>query len=201
MAKSALYNDRERVPPDDATRLLMFLDAADSYEDLARTYPLPTSFNIPHGVSREQYWILVLHAGMLRKFFAPSDQVTVGKTMQSVRQLVLVENPVMMQDFIEFEQYATARSVPMPVGLKVGAHDVMQWEVVEVELYGRHLHSDWSKWKASERIRHGSWNVHIGQWCRSASLMVKIATQKIRWYSEEGFIEFDAPPSPHSGDD
>lgn len=194
MAPSTLYAD-ERTPPDDATRLRMFLDTVDAYEQLQETYPLPTSYNL-HGVPRSDYWTLVLHAGLLRKFFAPTDQATVAKVIESVSRLVLIEEKGLMQDLQDIPRYAHSRTVPVKVGLNVGGHDVTLWEVVEVELYGRHLHTDYGKWVASQKIRHGSWNVHLGQWCGAAAMIVTHTAARIRWWSENGFIDFDAPAQP-----
>lgn len=191
MAPSTLYAD-ERTPPDDATRLRMFLDTVDAYEQLQETYPLPLSWNL-HGVPQSDYWTLVLHASLLRKFYAPTDQATVAKVIESVSRLVLIEEEGLMQDLQDIPLYAHSRTVPVKVGLNMDGHDVTLWEVVEVELYGRHLHTDYGKWVASQTIRKGSWNSHLGQWCRAASLIVLHTAARIRWWSDNGLIDFDAP--------
>lgn len=188
MPHSHLYENVPE-PPNDATRIEMFLDAADSYAELAETYPLPRSFNLFGSAKPADYWLIVLHAGVLRKFFYPKDQVSLAKVMDSLDRMAKVNHPVMAGDLVEFRKVAHARSVPIQIGLRVGDHDVTQWEVVEVELHGRHLHTDWGKWQASKRVRSGGWEIHMGQWCNAASFLVKAAEMKIRWYQEEGFIE------------
>lgn len=205
MAPSSLYND-ERTPPDDPTLLRMFLDVVASYEALAATYPLPTSYNFTRGVPPAEYWVLVLHAGLLRKFYAPRDQATLAKVVAAVERLATVADEGFAQELLDYQRYAEARAVPTRIKLNVAGHDVTQWEVVEVELYGRHLHSDYSKWQASQRMRDGSYDVFLGQWCRAAALVVTHAAARIRVWSERGLIDFDLPeqrpqadPRPDSG--
>ncbi|MCH6229342.1 hypothetical protein MK786_01130 [Microbacterium sp. CFH 31415] len=188
MAHSPLY-ENVPAPPDDATRIDMFLDTADSYADLAETFPLPRKYDLFGSPSRAEYWTVILHAGVLRKFYSAKDQVCLTKVVDSLARMALVDHPVMRGDLIEFRKIATARTVPEGFGLRIGDNDVTQWEIVEVELHGRHLHADWGKWAASLEVREGGRDFFLGQWCRTAADLVDIAKRKIRWYQEEGFID------------
>lgn len=194
MAPSTLYAD-QKCPPDDQTRLVMFLDCVESYQELRATFPLPAEFEGRRS-SPHDYWTLVMHLSLLRKFYAPTDKVTLKKVAESIRRLNVNEHAEVAAALEQITQVFELRTVPIDVEWTVDGNPVTFGEVVEVELYGRHLHADYSKWKTSRTIRDGRWDWQLALWCREAAHTALHTAARIRWWSENGFIDFDAPAQP-----
>lgn len=194
MAPSTLYADQQR-PPDDRTRLVMFLDTVDSYEELLATFPLPAKFEGRRSSPRD-YWTLVMHLSLLRKFYAATDNVTLEKVVTSIRHLNVNERAEVAKALTQIAQVLRIRTVPVDIEWTVDGNPATFGEVVEVELYGRHLHADFSKWEISRTIRDGRWDWQLALWCTEAARSALDTAALIRWWSENGFIDFDAPARP-----
>lgn len=193
MAPSTLYAD-ERTPPDDATRLRMFLDTVDAYKELQATFPLPTRFDGTRSSPRD-YWTLVMHLSELRKFYA-GDHVALKEVVRSVRHLYVNAPAEVEAGLTQITQVSKIRAVPVDVEWTVNGNPTTFGEVVEVELYGRHLHADPSKWEISLAIRDGRWDWQLALWCVEAARTALDTAALIRRWSQKGLIDFDAPAHP-----
>lgn len=187
----SLYDGAKREPPDEHTRLLMFLSAVDDYESLLETMPLPTSARIPRGPADASYWTIILHAAVLRKFFASGERVHIPRIVEACRSLA---EP---NDELEFHlsdvlNYRDADGVPSMVELVINGTIVTAWEILEVELYGKHLHVDWSKWEtARTTLRGGTYDFQLSEWCFNAYVVIGKLARVIRRFMNE-----EATPDP-----
>jgi hypothetical protein len=187
----SLYDETKREPPDERTRVLMFLSAVDGYANLSEALPLPSSFSFHGAKDDSSYWTIVLHASALRKFFAASEQVHVPKVVGAVRAIVAQPNEDLERHLVDVLDYSDADGVPSSVRLNINGIDVTPWELVQMELYGRHLHVDWSKWVASERRTGGRFALHLSEWVVGADHVVANLAGAIRHFDGEGVIRLN----------
>ncbi|MEX1078547.1 MAG: hypothetical protein WED09_05515 [Homoserinimonas sp.] len=151
------YYARFKEPPNERVRVEMFLEAADDYASLQQTFPLP---DLPSGhngaVSDRLYWVVVLHAALLRKFFAYGEQTELHRVIGAARSRFVTDNPRVAANLMEMERFAKSTTVPSRLADTPEGGSVSAWERVIIDLYGRHLHSDFGKWHASKRFLHRS---------------------------------------------
>lgn len=176
-----------KVPPSDAHRVALFLELVDEYDDLAAALPVQErSLRIGAEVSGTDHWHRLLRAFALRKFIAPTDQVTIAKVAESLSNL-LPTNPSFVDDMQRLADEAM-RGVAA-YGTHDGSYDHAD-EVMRDLLYGRYLHSDYGKWQAAAAAqRAGFVTTHaVWSWTTNVESLVRRLANDIRQLVASGDI-------------
>ena len=179
-------------PPNDRVRIEMFLEAISDYASLQATFPLPELplRNEDH-ISDGIYWIVNLHAALLRKFFTTGEQTEVHRVIDAARRQMRREDGRISTHLSEVEKYARADSVPSRLAQSFDGNATPVWERVLIELYGRHLHNDFGKWHTSKRFPHRSNTVPMYEWCGAAVIVLDMLVTVIRDGERAGVIDLD----------
>ncbi|WP_353813857.1 hypothetical protein [Agromyces sp. SYSU T00266] len=183
---SPLFDPTEKAPPDEAMRLRMFLSCVDDYRALSSSLALPTGVNLVSRLNADDaYWRSVLHSAALRKFYAPRDQVALTKVLKALRQCVTVTPQVeaVLEAFAE-----QAEEVPSAVVYVVNGEPVSLWNLLEVDLYGRHLHADYGKWEASKRREPKGYLSEMVDWCNGAAGVALALSDYVRHLEQDGHL-------------
>lgn len=189
-------------PPNERVRVEMFLLACEDYSSFQRTFPLPDLPVAHEGpISDQLYWIVNMHAALLRKFFSSSDQIEVHKVAEAVRSRMTREDAKTTYFLDEVEKFAPATSVPSRLVEKRGGTFVNTWERVLIELYGRHLHNDFGKWHASKRFLGRDNTVPMYEWCRGAIIVLGALVAAIQYGQQKGVLDIEDDYEPYFTED
>lgn len=162
-----------RPPPNERVRIEMFLEASEDYAGLGSAIPLPESVEAMGGaVSDHDYWTVVLHAAILRKFFQGTENVELHRVIGAIRSKIAPAEVVATAKLEALERFADATSVPSRFADTADGGSALVWERVLIELYGRHLHSDFGKWHASKRFLDRANTPPMYEWCIAAASVV-----------------------------
>jgi hypothetical protein len=137
-----------RKHPTPADRLRHFLSTVEDYERLDRAIPLGRSINLfGHLNDDERRWHVVLHALLLRKYFADPG-VRMSEVMSAARQCEVNGGP----PGADWDaMIANVEQMESGVGSRFGdnPHTFSNAELYYAQLYGRLLHGDFDKWKTT----------------------------------------------------
>lgn len=192
------YYFQFQEPPNERVRVEMFLLAYEDYASLQQTFPLPDLPIAYEGpISDHLYWVVNMHAALLRKFFSLSDQTEVHKVTEAVRSRITREDAQITHYLDEVEKFAPATSVPSRMIEKRGGTDVNTWERVLIELYGRHLHNDFGKWHASKRFLGRDNTLPMYEWCRGAIIVLNALVAAIQYGQQKGVLDIEDDYEPY----
>lgn len=145
----------ERKAPDAQSHVRQFMSTVDDLERFAGLYPIPTSTNLlyGHGDNDEARWIVIMHALMLRKYFAPDDELNLSGVAKSLEACTVEDDDELTQDDWQLLQANVAKLATSST-IIVGPDGVQHTEsdVLRDELYGRYLHGDFSKWEHTQHM-------------------------------------------------
>jgi hypothetical protein len=135
--------------PSPAEHLRLFLASVADYERLDAAYPLANELHHRgHGDDEQRRWQVVLHAAVLRKYFAPNDTLFIGAVLRSLRSCLIPIWDWTDADWEEAFEYGPqiADTAQVAIGdqAPLGESDILR-----DELYGRFLHGDHKKWIAT----------------------------------------------------
>jgi hypothetical protein len=189
------YYAKDNEPPNRRVRIEMFLLACEDYGNLQRAFPLPDlPVQYTGAISDQFYWVVMLHAAVLRKFFSSRDQTELHKVIDAARGKVVdhADRARVEANLDLVEQFAPFDKVPSRLAENWPNGDVVPvWEKVIIELYGRHLHSDFGKWHASKRFPDRAILAPMYEWCRAATESVKAVELAIRDGEASGVIDLE----------
>jgi hypothetical protein len=184
------YYFEYKGPPSELVRIEMFLLACEDYANLQATFPLPSlPIRYEEPISNELYWVVTMHAAILRKFFSSSDQTEVHKVVEAARSRMSRPDARVSHYLDEVERFAQATRVPSRMVERHDGDETSTWERVLIELYGRHLHNDFGKWHASKRFLNRDNTVPVYEWCRGAVIVLDALVAAIRYGEQVGVID------------
>jgi len=183
-----MASDREHPSPQH--RVAHFLATVEDYERLQRTFPLPTELSLTgHGDDDPARWIVILHALLLRKYFA-GDELQLKEVAKALRKCV-VKNDYPEHEWEEiFENVGKYQTTTI-----YGDDQLTETEVFTHYLYGRYLHGDFGKWVATEG--KGMSLPDDANWkaTHARSRRVLLLAEHIRSGIEEGAVVLEASSS------
>jgi hypothetical protein len=147
------------------------MSAADDYESLDVAFPLAAAGTaLGETVDDAPYWTIVMHGSILRKFFQSSDKLHLDRVVTSLRAVV----PDDATKVEKWEYLRTGLSQIESIGEHIydGCPGRGEMEILEHELYGRHLHGDYGKWALRVPNWSGSFALHLA---------VTRQAQSVRW--------------------
>lgn len=133
-------NPRRGRPPDDISRVRLFIALAAEYESLVEEFPAPSNFTF--GASRDDgdRWSRLVRAFALRKFtLQASDHVYLANVAEALNRLL---PPPIERIGLTSARIRQALLEPIHVGEKV----IDPSHIVEDMLYGVYLHGDYDRW-------------------------------------------------------
>lgn len=145
----------DRKAPDPQSHVRQFISTVDDLERFAALYPIPTSTNLiyGHGDNDGARWIVIMHALMLRKYFADGDELNLSGVAESLQQITAENDHEMTPDDWDLIRANVAKLATNSTVI-VGPDGVQQTEseVLRDELYGRYLHGDYGKWLHAQHM-------------------------------------------------
>lgn len=145
----------DKKAPDPQSHIRHFMSTVGDLERFAALYPIPTSTNFfnGHGDNDESRWIVVMHALMLRKYFADDDELNLSRVAKSLQHCTSEADDEMTPDDWELIRANVAKLATNSTVI-VGPDGVEQTEseVLRDELYGRYLHGDFGKWLHTQHM-------------------------------------------------
>lgn len=196
------YYSPHNEPPNDRVRVEMFLDSCQQYGNLQRAFPLPDlPIQYEGPITDRFYWIVIMHASELRKFFSKGEQVELHSVLDSARRRVRdrADRGRVVANLDEAERFARSDRVPsrMGVGVWPNGAETPVWERVIIELYGRHLHVDFGKWHAASRFIDRANTVAVYEWCLAATESVRAVELSIRDGAACGELNLEDDHQPY----
>lgn len=132
-------------------RVRHFLATVEDYRQLETTFPVGNSLNIfGHGDDADSRWKVVLHAMLLRKYFAPRDSLNLKKVVTSLRRCVVAED-YPESEWADLLANVTVIQSGSMIVFNSGGPAWNENQLLEVQLYGRYLHGDFAKWTGTQQ--------------------------------------------------
>ena len=179
--------------PDALSHVRHFMSTIDDLERFARLYPIPTSTNVVtgHGDDDHARWVVITHALLLRKYFAPRDKLLLTRVAQSLQACSEGDHGMTSEDWVLLQEnvakIATNTTVIVgPDGVKHTEHDVLT-----NELYGRYLHGDYDKWLGTQRIKQPHADSMIMTATLSRLWRVQKFVEYVRVGIDKGYLDLD----------
>lgn len=164
-------------------------------ERFAALYPISTSTNLfwGHGDDDNARWVVIMHALMLRKYFAPEDELNlsgVAESLQKCAEGSAHELTTADWELLRENVAKLATNTTVIVGPDGVQHT--ESEVLRDELYGRYLHGDYGKWLHTQHMEQG----HADSMIQSATLNRLWRVQKFAEFVQvgidKGYVNLDA---------
>lgn len=187
-------NPRRGRPPDDISRVRLFIALAAEYESLVEELPAPSSFTFGTPRDSGDRWSRLVRAFALRKFtIQPSDHVYLGTVAASVNRMLPEPEPG-----LDFGDDQLRRALRESQTIHVGGDAINPDSVVEDLLYGIYLHGDFDRWqrRASELPLVDEYSLYVYT-VRSTELVGNLAASIANW-ATRGALPGSALPGPRS---
>lgn len=194
------YGRRVSAPPNDESRLVLFLDLVEDYRSLANALPADVQFTLGSLEPRQvqDHWHRLLRAFALRKFVSPADHVTVARVVSSLDALMPQRNSQVKEEMEMLVAKATRGVAAFGSG-GVDGYDHAD-NITMDALYGRYLHGDYDRWERSRARPQLYEEMALWSWVSNVESLVFSIERSILALRADGVVDIadtSAGGQPH----